>query len=253
MSLMLSLSTPETIWCAAVVFVAACVRGFSGFGFTAILMTGLTPTLPISQIVPMSIALEIAASAGQASGILRNVHWRKLGILLLAGFVGTPLGVYALGAMADQMLRLIVLIFILGSSAYLIWSRRPPACFGLSTYAGVGFAVGVINGATALSGLVLALFFSLSGDQPAEIRATMIAYLFVADLWAGGVLLASGFYAPTTMMRALVALPILALGIWLGTRLFSSTTPGDYKRVVLWLLVVLSGSGLALTLGQAFV
>jgi len=72
-----SLSMPEAIWCAIVVFAAACIRGFSGFGFTAILMTGLTTTLPITQIVPLSIALEIAASAGQSPGILRDVNWRK--------------------------------------------------------------------------------------------------------------------------------------------------------------------------------
>ena len=248
-----SLSMPEAIWCAIVVFAAACIRGFSGFGFTAILMTGLTTTLPITQIVPLSIALEVAASAGQSPSILRDVNWRKLGILLVAGFAGTPLGVFLLGAFSDQFLRAIVLICIFTSSVYLIRSRRPPVRFAIITYACAGFAIGVINGATALSGLVLALFFSLSGDQPAQIRATMIAYLFAADIWAGGMLLTSGFYDGTTLARVLLSLPILSLGIWLGSRQFTSVTPDNFKKFVLWLLLALSSSSLILFLAQTIV
>ena len=123
------------------------------------------------------------------------------------------------------------------------------ALIGLGLIAS-SFAIGLINGATALSGLVLALFFSLSKDQPAQIRATMIAYLFVADFWAGGVLLVSGFYDGVILARVLVCLPILGLGVWIGSRQFTSVSPDGYKKIVLWLLLALSSSGLVLFLAQ---
>ena len=247
----LSLSTAEAIWCAVVICAAACVRGFSGFGFTAILMAGLTTSLPISQIVPLSIALEVAASTGQAPGILHEVNWRKLSILLVTGLLGTPLGILLLGAVSDQILRILVLIFIFASSLALISSRRPGVQLSEKTYAGCGFAIGVTNGATALSGLMLALFFSVSKDQPAQIRATMIAYLFAADLWAGGLLVATGFYDQTTIARIIAALPLLAVGVWLGSRQFRSAKPDGYKRFVLWLILLLSSLSLVLFLFQS--
>jgi hypothetical protein len=78
----------------------------------------------------------------------------------------------------------------------------------------------------------------------------MIAYLFAADLWAGGLLVSSGFFDETTIARIIASLPLLALGIWLGSRQFRSADPEGYKRFVLWLILALSSSSLVLFLFQ---
>ncbi|WP_168769454.1 sulfite exporter TauE/SafE family protein [Yoonia sediminilitoris] len=246
----LNLPLPVAIWFAVVLFGASYVRGFSGFGFTAVLMIGLSTGLPIAEIVPLSIALELAASAAQARGILRNVDWKKLAILAVTGALSTPIGIYSLAFMHDLALRILVLAFILGASCYLVLSRRHPRRFSGWTYALAGASVGIINGATALSGLVLALFLALTDNSPAKIRATMIAYLFLADFWAGGILLAAGFYDSIIFARIAVSLPVLALGVWLGSRHFAAARPETFRHVVLWLLLVLSGLGLLLTVAS---
>jgi len=244
METILNLTFPSAIWCAFVLFVASYIRGFSGFGFTAVVMIGLSVTLPIVEIVPLSIALELAASSGQARGIIRDVNWRRLSILLVAGLFGTPIGVYLLGAFPDASLRILALTFVLGSSVCLIFFRPKPRQFSSLIFALAGFIIGIINGATALSGLVLALFLSLSEKRPAQMRATMIFFLFVADFWAGGILLASGHYDSVTIYRIITAIPVLGLGVWLGSRQFASAQPASFRNVVLWLLLVLSASGL---------
>jgi len=77
-------------------------------------------------------------------------------------------------------------------------------------------------------------------------RATMIAYLFAADLWTLTLLAGSGYYDTIALTRAALSLPILALGVWLGSRHFASARPASYRKAVLWLLLSLSAIGLAL-------
>lgn len=244
----LNLSVPSAIWCAAVLFLASYIRGFSGFGFTAVLMIGLSMLLPLAEIVPLSIALEIAASSGQARGILPDVNWRKLGVLLGVGLLGTPIGVYLLGAFPDASLRALALTVVMLASLLLVFSHHHPRQFSLPAYSVAGFIIGIVNGATALSGLVLALLLSLTSDPPAQLRATMIFYLFLADFWAGGILLASGFYDSVTAYRIVAALPVLTLGVWLGSRQFASSRPDRFRKAVWVLLLVLSASGLIMDL-----
>ena len=79
----LGLSGYGLLYAVLVVFVAAFIRGYSGFGFSAVLMVGLILQLPAAEIVPLSITLEVIASAGQARGIYRDINWRPLAALLL--------------------------------------------------------------------------------------------------------------------------------------------------------------------------
>jgi len=242
----LHLPAPDLIWYAAVLFAASYIRGFSGFGFTAVFLTGLAFNLPVVELVPLSIALEVAASSGQARGIFRDVKWRELGILLATGLVCTPIGIYFLGYFNDLTLRILALGLIFLSSLTLVSSHMRPLRLSFVSYAIAGSAIGIVNGAVALSGLVLALFFSLSDERAAQMRATMIAYLFAADLWTVTLLAGSGYYDSVTLTRAALSLPILALGVWLGSRHFASARPASYRKAVLWLLLSFSATGLAL-------
>ena len=240
----LGLSSGGLAWCGAVLFVAALVRGYSGFGFSSVLMAGLTFVFPATAIVPLSIALEVVASSGQAKGIWRHIDRPHLTVLLVAGLIGNPIGVYLLAILPDEQLRLAILLFIAAASLILLCAPRH--LFNISTpvYAIAGFTAGVVNGATALSGLFLALFFTLTGVRPAVMRATMIAYFFVTDVWTGGLLISSGFFGHGTVLAILLALPLLGLGVWLGSNRFFATPPDSFRTYVLWLLLLLCTIGL---------
>ncbi|WP_170608750.1 sulfite exporter TauE/SafE family protein [Ruegeria arenilitoris] len=241
---LLDFPSGQALWYAVILLMASYIRGFSGFGFTAIFFAGLTFILPVIEIVPLSIALELTASSAQMSGILKHIKWRELGILLATGITCTPIGVYLLGHIDDQTLRLTALVFVFASSLYLVFWRARLRRFSPSMYALVGSAIGVINGATALSGLVLALFFSFSNERAAEMRATMIFYLFAADVWAFFLLIEAGYYDSVSIIRAVASLPLLAIGLWLGTRHFAAVGAESYRTIVLWLLLLLSTAGL---------
>ena len=137
-----------------------------------------------------------------------------------------------------------VLLFILAASSFLLFVRGKFFEISEKSFGIAGFVAGIANGAAAMSGMVLALFFTLTAVRPSVMRATMIAYFFVIDVLTLSILATSGFYDKATWARVLVSLPLLGLGVWLGTNYFKATKPVTFRALVLWLLMVLCLIGL---------
>lgn len=241
----LDLSPAAAVAFVVVVLAGSFIRGYSGFGFSAILMAGLGLVLPPAEIVPLAIALEVLASIGQATHVWRDIQWLRLAVILATGMAGNPVGIWLLAAVPGPMLLAATYCFIAAVALLLLVSPRLDIRVGLPLLAVVGFVAGVVNGATALSGLVLALLFTLAGVAPAALRATLVAYFFATDLWTGLLLFGAGMVDATAAWRVAAALPLLALGLWLGSRRFVGTPPESFRRLTLALLLTLSAIGLA--------
>ncbi len=240
----LNLSPIALVVFLSVVFVAAFVRGYSGFGFSTILMIGAMPVIPPTQLVPLSIALEILASASQAPRVLPEINRQYLTILLAASLVGAPVGVFFLVYAAEEYLRIAVYFIVLSTTLLLlVWKPKPLSPASAHLFA-AGFVAGAVNGATALSGLVLALFFTASTTSSQTMRATMIAYLFFTDVITGGLLIAANHYDAHTAWRSLIAVPLLLVGVWLGSWKFFATPSKSFKTVVIWLVLVFCLAGI---------
>ncbi|MDE4120121.1 sulfite exporter TauE/SafE family protein [Phaeobacter gallaeciensis] len=241
-----TLNAVDLLLAGSVVFTAAFLRGYSGFGFSTVLMAGLIFWLPASQIAPMSIALEIIASLGQSRSVLRDVERRALAYLLLAGLIGNPIGVALLDHVPDQAMRIGVHVLIIGAVLTLLLRPIRPTVPTAMVLSLAGFIAGVVNGATAMSGLVLGLFFTTTAISSRAMRATMIAYFFFTDLWAGALLTVSGHYSGQILWHIAAALPLLFIGLWLGSICFARYGSHDrrFRRIVLWLLLALCLIGL---------
>lgn len=68
--------------CLAVVLLAGVVRGFSGFGFSALSVAGLSLMVSPTKVVPTSLLLEIVASLS----LLRQV-WSQVDLVWLRALV----------------------------------------------------------------------------------------------------------------------------------------------------------------------
>ncbi len=54
--------SPAGLACMVIVFAAGIVRGFAGFGFSALSVAGMSLLLPPAQVVPAVFVLEVVAS-----------------------------------------------------------------------------------------------------------------------------------------------------------------------------------------------
>ena len=226
-------------------FVAAFSRGFTGFGFSALLVaSGSLVTDPIN-VVPLAIVLEVTASVLQAIGVWKHVDWKRVGVLCLGALIGNPIGVALLGYLSTDSLRVAIALFIAAASVTLIagWHLKRQA--GQTGNGLVGLVSGTVNGATALGGLPVALFFVAGRQAPHVIRANLVAFFFLTDFYAGALFVHEGILNLDTLHAALWALPVLIVGLALGSRQFIGTTPEKFRRVVLVLLIALSALVLA--------
>ena len=103
----------------AVVFAAGIVRGFAGFGFSALCVAGLSLLLPPAQVVPPVFMLEVLASVTLLRGALRDVDWRWLAWLVAGNALFIPLGVATLAYLPDTPLRLVIGALLLAAALLL--------------------------------------------------------------------------------------------------------------------------------------
>ncbi len=239
MTLPFDLSSGQGLYLAAALFAAAMIRGFSGFGFSAIfiiLAALITNPLPL---IPVVFSCEIAMTAFQARDIRPHVDWRRALALLGGAAVATVPAISLMARLGEDEARLAISCLILGLSLVLLsgWQLARPV--GRNGNLGVGALAGIANSA-GVGGLPVAAFLTAQPVSPAVFRATMIVFLTGIDLMALPVMAANGLVGPQTLTGILLAFPVLALGIWAGSRGFAAVSQVHFRRAVVLLLTLLA-------------
>lgn len=230
-------------WLAFAVLGASYIRGYSGLGFSALVVSASGLVTNPLNFVPVVMLLEIAATAGQAPAVSKDVGKPLLGWLLLGAIVSMPVSIALLSSLDTDLLRTIISIWILVMCAALLsgWSLRKKV--GAAGITGVGMVSGVAN-AAAIGGLPVALFLAAQNLPARMFRATMIFYLCAIDLVALPMLGYAGVISADSFIVTACCLPLLGAGVWLGGRKFVSAEPENFRRMAIGLLAFLAMLGL---------
>ena len=232
------------------IFLAAIVRGFSGFGFSLLTITAMSLIYPPAQIIPSIFMLELAASINLLPSIWKDIHWKSLGPLTLGCLIATPIGVWALANIAPAPMQFAMSIFVL-TATYLMWQG-----FALKSMPGsvastlVGAASGLANGAFGIGGPPVVLFYFASPAGNAAGRASMIIFFLATDVIGLANQSVHGLITKETAIRAAIYLPALIAGVWVGARSFKGTDPAQFRKYVLIILGVLAVIILLKAIGQ---
>jgi uncharacterized membrane protein YfcA len=229
---------------AVAIFGAAFVRGYSGFGYSALVITASSLVTGPLNFVAVVVVLEFVMSAQAWKGAAAHIDWRRVGFLVAGAVVGLPLGLWALTAIPEDAARAIIAGYVLLMCGVLLagWRMRAEAT-GTATLA-MGVVSGVAN-APGMAGLPVVAFFAAQPMTPAVFRATLIAYFPILDLYSGPVYWYYGLVSRDTLWATLLALPLTVLGNWLGGRHFFGTPPQDFRRMAILLLAGLAALALA--------
>jgi uncharacterized membrane protein YfcA len=222
---------------------AAFVRGYSGFGFSAIFIACaslLTNPLPL---IPVVFLCEIVMTAFQARGIRPHIDWPRVWSLLAGAAVALPFAVHVMVSFGEENARLTVSTIILLMSLILLSGWTLPRPIGRIGHLGVGLVSGAANSA-GVGGLPVAAFMTAQPIPAQQFRATMIAFLTGLDLVSLPLMWASGIVTWQTAYGAALAFPLLGVGVWLGGRQFLAASPGAFRRFAVLLLLCLSALGL---------
>jgi hypothetical protein len=220
--------------------VAAFIRGYSGFGFSALTVTSLVLILPPSEVVPTAYMLEVAASIHMLPLVWRSIDWKILRWLVFGAVMGTPFGIIFLEVVPQEIMRLVISGIVLTASLILWKNIQFRSSANRYSILAVGFFSGMINGAAAIGGLPVVLFL-LSISAPSTLsRATMVAYLFICGLYALFLPGSQHLISTELFGRTVLLLIPLLVGIYFGHRSFVKTTPESFRKFALSLLILLS-------------
>jgi uncharacterized protein len=227
-----------------VVFLAGIVRGYSGFGFSALVTLSLALFLPPAVVVPVMMLMEVVASIHMMPAVWRHVDRRTLALLMAGSLITVPLGAYLLAHLPDARLRLVISAMVL-ATAILLWRGYRFPLKGRRRLAfGTGLASGMMTGAAGSGGLIVAVMFLSVSAEMAVVRATMVAYVMFQSSYMAAVTGAYGLINLQTLLAAAVlTLPMFA-GVAVGHRTFVASAQVTYRRFVLMTLMVLSVAGI---------
>jgi uncharacterized membrane protein YfcA len=227
---------------AAVVLVAAFIKGAIGFGFPALGTPLLSLVVDVKTAVVVLILPNIVTDGIQfARRGTPLATVRRFGILLVAGALGTVLGTRALVALSSQATTLIlgavVLCFVTLNATGL--SPRVPAHWERWLSAPAGFIAGVIGGITNAPATPLVLYFQAIGlpkhDFVSSVAFTFFFYKLVqlgAVSWYG--------LLPRSLLWPSLALTAVGLaGFAVGLRVQDQLDQRAFNRAVLAFLALL--------------
>ena len=234
------LSPGMLFYAFSAIFIAAVIRGYSGFGFSALTVTSLSLILPPAEVVPTAFLLEIAASMFMLPMVWRSIDWQKLNWLVLGILAGTPVGLLFLAEVPQDPVRFTISGFVL-VACFLLWKNvRIRSEGGRKRLLVVGGFSGLVNGAAGIGGLPIVLFL-LSGSIRAEVlRATLVAFLFCSDIYATLLSGSKNLLSNELLARSVLFLFPLIVGVAIGHRGFVKSSPDTFRQFAIGLLILLS-------------
>jgi uncharacterized protein len=231
-------------WLAVACLVAGFVRGYSGFGFSALLIAASSLVTNPLNFVAVVVILETIMSLQHARGAGPDVDWKRVGWLLGGAAIGLPLGLWILTGVSEDTARAVVSGYVLLMCGVLLagWRMVSEARSGAAN--GVAGVISGLANAPGMGGLPVAAFFAAQPMSASVFRATLIAYFPLLDLYSAPLYWLAGLVSWDTLWASLIALPVTLLGNWLGGRHFFGTDPQEFRRFAIVLLAVLAALGL---------
>jgi len=238
------LSLIEIYYVILIVFIASIIRGFNGFGFSAICISGFSFILPAIEIVPIILALEVVISIFMVPYIWNKIDWRFVFKILLGIIIGSPIGLYLLKYLNPQTTHLSVCLLIIFFSILLMKGFSNQKINNNYGKFFTGIVSGTLNGLTTLGGMPVALFLLITSIQPAVIRGSLAALFFLTDIYAFFLSFFSGIVDMTTIYRVIPLIVILPLGVFIGDKFFVKSKEETYRKVVFYFLIIISIIGI---------
>lgn len=243
MAVPFDLSVGALIWIAVAILVSGFVRGYSGFGFSAMTIAASGLVMNPLDFVAVVVIWETLMTLQAWKNVGPAVDWGRVGLLVAGAVVGLPVGLWALNSVSEDAARAVISGYILVMSFILLagWQIRRQVGWGGN------FAAGVVSGlanAPGMGGLPVAAFFAAQAMPAAVFRATLVAYFPILDIYSAPIYWLNGMVTWDTVRLGVLGLPLVFLANWLGSRHFLATDPQDFRRFAIILLMVLAGLGL---------
>ena len=240
----LALNNSDLLILILICFFAGLIRGFSGFGLSAFVMSLALTIIPPIELIPVCWWMEFVASVF----MIRN-GWKdsdkKISIILwLGAFFGLPIGIALTTILDFQTSKIVALVLILILALILL--RNFKIQF-LSTSVGTissGVFAGVATGLASIGGMIVAIYVLASQNSARRVRASIVLYIFLNSVTTFIFLILFDVMDHKAFVRGVLLAVPSSIGVVLGSILFMQKLEKYYRPFSLGLLISFSLVGL---------
>lgn len=241
---------PETLLAAAlIVAVTYSIFGLTGAGSTVLALPFLVLLLPLKFTVPLLMLLDLVASLVVSARAKGRLRWDEFGRLVPLLLAGIALGLTLLIRVPETPLLAGLGAFLVLYALYCLMRRGGPVSLSRRWVVPIGLFGGALSALFGTGGVLITLYFAGRLKDKNELRATITAGVL---LNSGARLIAFGatglLTQPGLLLSALLLLPSMAIGLFVGQRLHAKVDAGAVLRVVYLVLLIAGASLLARTL-----
>jgi uncharacterized membrane protein YfcA len=238
--LMPELLSTSFLIAAAIAFIGGMVRGFAGFGAAMIMTPVFSALYGPAFGIALCLLMELVVVVPLLPEVVRQVDWRRIGLLVLAAAVGAPLGNLALTHIPAEPMRWVISAIVLGAVVLLSTGWRYQGKPVTAATLAAGTTSGFLNGLSGMAGPPIIFYYMAGTDSAAQVRANLTTYFVFVDLIAVSVFAARSLIGWDTVLHGLCIAPFVVVGGLVGQRLFPLASEAFYRRVALGLLVAIA-------------
>ena len=224
--------------------IAGIMRGYSGFGTAVILAPVYSLLWGPRAGIPVMLLMELVVSVQLLPGAIKDADRRVVLPLAAAAALATPLGAWILLSADGDALRRFIGGFVLVFGLLLMSGWRYHGSRPLPLNLAVGTAAGLLKGATGMSGPPVILYLLAGLEEARRHRANLILFFATIAIVSTVPPLLGGLIDLAVLLRLAVLLPVMALSVPIGARLFRVVPERLYRPFAMG--VLLAAGGLAL-------
>lgn len=220
---------------------AGFTQGMTGVGVIMVALPLMALLVEMKTVIPMVGLLAVTINIALGWQLRGAMRWRLCLPLLAAAVPGIPVGVYVLKTVPSSVLQTVLGGVLLVYGAYAV--LKTPIRRELSSFwAGVaGFVAGGLGGSIGASGPPIIVYTSIQPWPKDAIKATMIAFFLLTTLAISSMHAATGLITREVLGLYAASLPGLALGGVLGAVCYRHLRTEGYRRVMMWMILILGG------------
>jgi hypothetical protein len=231
--------TTTTILVFAILFLSTFIRSALGFGDALIAMPLLALVIGIQVATPL-----VAMGASTIAFTILLKSWRKVEIkaawrLVIATWIGIPLGILFLKAAPEILVKSLLGILLMGFGAYNLFVPDLPKLLNEKWAFVTGLIAGILGGAYNTNGPPVVIYGILRRWNPEKFRATLQGYFLPTGL---AILITHGLAGMwTTQVVRLYgySIPVIIGAVLLGEKVNTLIPQGKFDKIIYGFLVVI--------------
>jgi uncharacterized membrane protein YfcA len=214
------------------------LRGISGFGAALAMVPALALLLPTQVAVVTVVLTTLITNVPMSYSLRHEADWRTVGWISAGALVGMAPGLWLLYHLPSDVLRRLVGVVVLLSTALLTFAKPRHASWAPPYRVAIGMVSGVINGAVSLGGPPVVLYFLWTTATAQTSRASFVATFTVVQLAELAALTVTGLVTATVLGWTAVVAPSMLAGSYVGSIAFRAGGHRHFRLIAQLLLAV---------------